>query len=414
MTDQPITPITRYDYLIIGGGIIGLATAWQLQQRHPAARILLLEKESGYAQHQTGHNSGVIHAGVYYAPGSLKANFCKAGVAATIDFCQQHGIAYEQCGKLLVATNAAELTRMQALYQRALQNGLRLELLDATQLKVKEPNISGLGAILVHDTAIVDYRQVSQKIAECYRANGGESRLQHEVIALTESAENIEVKAVHQGSTHTFQTRYLVSCAGLMADRIAQMLTIATDFRIIPFRGEYYRLPKKYNALVRHLIYPIPDPTLPFLGVHLTRMIDGSITVGPNAVQGWKREGYGRLNFSPRDVGEMLAFPGFWKVLTKHLRPGLHEMFNSVWKPGYLRQVQKYCPQITLADLQPYPAGVRAQAVSSRGELIHDFLFASSQRSLHVCNAPSPAATSALPIAQHICNKLTTLTGEHA
>lgn len=397
-----------YDYLIIGGGIVGVSTAWQLQQRKPKARILLLEKEVAYAQHQTGHNSGVIHAGVYYAPGSLKAQFCKAGVAATIEFCQQHNINYEQCGKLLVATNAVELERMHTLYQRALQNGLTLELLNAEQLNAYEPNIRGVGAILVKDTAIVNYQQVSHKMAELYLAQGGESRLQHEVTGLTETDDCIQVDTLHQGVTQNFQTRYLISCAGLMADRLTRMLGIATDFQIIPFRGEYYQLPETYNDVVKHLIYPIPDPALPFLGVHLTRMIDGSVTVGPNAVQGWKREGYGRINFSLRDVGEMLRFPGFWKVLAKNLRPGLHEMLNSLWKPGYLRQVQKYCPQIQLDDLKPYPAGVRAQAVSADGELIHDFLFAESKRSLHVCNAPSPAATSAIPIGNYICDKVLT------
>ena len=395
-----------YDYLIIGGGIVGISTAWQLQQRQPDANILLLEKEKDYAQHQTGHNSGVIHAGVYYAPGSLKAEFCRAGVAATINFCQQHNIAYEQCGKLIVATNTVELERMHALYQRAQQNGLTLELLDAKQLKTHEPNISGLGAILVKDTAIVNYKQVSQQMAQNYSASGGESRLQYEVTDLTETAEGINVTALNNGEQHLFRTRYLISCAGLMADRITKMLNIDTDFQIIPFRGEYYQLPAKYNEIVKHLIYPIPDPALPFLGVHLTRMIDGSVTVGPNAVQGWKREGYGRINFNLRDVTEMLGFPGFWKVLAKNLRPGLHEVVNSLWKPGYLRQVQKYCPQIQLADLKPYPAGVRAQAVSSQGELIHDFLFAESKRSLHVCNAPSPAATSAIPIGNYICDKV--------
>ncbi|MGB1255077.1 MAG: L-2-hydroxyglutarate oxidase [Thiolinea sp.] len=403
---QAETAQTLYDYIIIGGGIVGISTAWQLQQRKPEARILLLEKEAEFAQHQTGHNSGVIHAGVYYAPGSLKAKFCKAGVTATIDFCQQHNIDYEQCGKLLVATNALEKERMLALYQRALQNELDLELLDAEQLHEHEPNISGVGAILVKDTAIVNYRRICHKMAGLYTSAGGKVCLQHEVTALTEFDDHIRVQVQHQKAPQVFHTRYLISCSGLMADRITRMLDIKTDFQIIPFRGEYYQLPARHNRIVKHLIYPIPDPALPFLGVHLTRMIDGSVTVGPNAVQGWKREGYGRVNFSLTDVREMLAFPGFWKVLIKNLRPGLAEMWNSLWKPGYLKLVQKYCPQITLADLQPYPAGVRAQAVSHKGELIHDFLFAESPRSLHVCNAPSPAATSAIPIGNYICDKV--------
>ena len=405
-TKNPATHTEPYDYIIIGGGIVGVSTAWQLKQRQPDARILLLEKEADYAQHQTGHNSGVIHAGVYYAPGSLKAKFCKEGVAATIDFCRQHSLPYEQYGKLLVATNALELERMHALYERALQNGLTLELLDAEQLRECEPNIEGIGAILVKDTAIVGYKAVTHKMAGLFIELGGEVKLQHKVTALTEDTEQITVNTVHNNQAKQLKTRFLISCSGLMADRITKMLGIKTDFQIIPFRGEYYQLPAKYNDIVKHLIYPIPDPELPFLGVHLTRMIDGSVTVGPNAVQGWKREGYGRINFSGRDVLDMLRFTGFWKVIARNFKPGLIETYNSWWKPGYLKAVQKYCPQIKLQDLQPYPAGVRAQAVSPQGELIHDFLFADSPRSLHVCNAPSPAATSAIPIGNYICNKV--------
>ena len=404
--------LAMYDYIIIGGGIVGVSTAWQLQQRQPDKSILLLEKEDGYSKHQTGHNSGVIHAGIYYAPASLKADFCRRGVEETIAFCQQYDIPYDQCGKLLVATNALEYQRMEALFERAEQNGLDVEWLSEEALKQREPNITGIGGLLVKTTGIVNYQRVTEKMAEAFVSLGGEARLQHEVIGLNETADQIDVtvktydESGNVAGETLFHTRYLITCSGLMADRTTKMLGIDTDFQIIPFRGEYYQLPAKYNDIVNHLIYPIPDPDLPFLGVHLTRMIDGSVTVGPNAVQGWKREGYGKINISLRDIWDMVRFPGFWKVLRDNWKTGLIETKNSWYKPGYLKQVQKYCPQLKLEDLQPYPAGIRAQAVMKDGSLVHDFLFAESARSLHVCNAPSPAATSAIPIGGYICERV--------
>ena len=395
-----------YDYIIIGGGIVGMSTAWQLQQRFPEKSILLLEKEASYSSHQTGHNSGVVHAGVYYAPGSLKAKFCKEGVNATLSFCREHDIPFEQCGKMLVATNDVEVERMQALYKRCQENGIDVELLDGEQLKQREPNIIGLGGIFVKETAIVNYQVITTKMAECFTQGGGDARLNHKVVGLKETADKVEVQVENLGRLETFHGNFLITCSGLMADRTTKMLGIETDFQIIPFRGEYYRLPKKYNDIVNHLIYPIPDPELPFLGVHLTRMIEGSVTVGPNAVQGWKREGYGKINISPTDIWDMVRFSGFWCVLKKHFATGLVETKNSWYKPGYLKLVQKYCPQLKVSDLQAYPAGVRAQAVLKDGTLVHDFLFAQSDRSLHVCNAPSPAATSAIPIGNYICDKV--------
>lgn len=391
-----------YDYIIIGGGIIGLSTAWQLKQQLPEKKILLLEKESEVAVHQTGHNSGVIHAGVYYKPDSLKARFCREGHAATIQFCEMNGIPYEQCGKLLVATNDLEFERMQALYQRCLDNGIEVEWLNAEQLQQQEPNIHGMGAILVSNTGIVNYSHICRKMAQHFQEMGGEIRLDTEVQSLDETGEKIRVST----NNANYDTRYLVTCAGLMADRLTRMLGIQSNFQIIPFRGEYYRLSERLNSVVKHLIYPIPDPAYPFLGVHLTRMIDGSVTVGPNAVLGWKREGYARFNFSLKDTLQMLSFSGFWKLMRQHIRSGLAETRDSWWKAGYLKQVRKYCPVVALKDLQPYPAGIRAQAVDADGKLIDDFLFLESPRSLHVCNAPSPAATSAIPIGNHIVEKL--------
>jgi len=396
----------KFDYVIIGGGIVGVSTAWQLQQQFPHKRIAIMEKENQFACHQTGHNSGVIHAGVYYQPGSLKAKFCKEGVQATINFCQENNIPFEQCGKLLVATSPLEHERMLALYERCGENGIEAELLSEAELKQREPNITGVGAIFVKQTGIVDYQLVTTKMAEKFQQLGGTILLRHEVVGLTEHADGVSIEAFYNTKPVQFECDFLIACSGLMADRTTRMLGIETDFQIIPFRGEYYRLAPQHNQIVNHLIYPIPDPDLPFLGVHLTRMIDGSVTVGPNAVQGWKREGYGKINISLGDIWDMVRFTGFWRVLKNNLKVGIKETWNSWYKPGYLKTVQKYCPSLRLKDLQPYPAGIRAQAVMKDGAMVHDFLFASSPRSLHVCNAPSPAATSALPIGAYICEKI--------
>lgn len=392
----------KYDFIIIGAGIVGLSTAWQLQRRHRDACILLLDKETEPAQHQTGHNSGVIHAGVYYEPGSLKARFCKEGAAATYAFCRENGLPFEQPGKLLVATNNTELDRMHQLFARCVENDLEPELLDAGQLHDLEPSVSGLGAILVKESGIVSFPAVGREMARQFIQLGGTARFSTEVTGLGESPAEVRVTSRNE----RFTASQLVVCAGLMSDRMARMQGLDIQFRIIPFRGEYYRLRTEFNNIVRQLIYPIPDPALPFLGVHLTRMIDGSVTVGPNAVQAWKREGYGAVNFSLKDTGEMLTFPGFWKLAGQNFGHGLRETWSSIWKRAYLRQVQKYCPRIQLEDLLPHPAGIRAQAVLPDGTMLHDFLFEETPRSLHVCNAPSPAATSAIPIGRYICDKL--------
>jgi (S)-2-hydroxyglutarate dehydrogenase len=394
---------SRWDLIVIGGGIVGLSSALQLQQRFLDRRVLLLEKESDLARHQTGRNSGVIHAGIYYPPESLKAKFCREGLQKTVAFCQRHQIPFQQCGKLLVATNDLEYRRMLQLYERAQTNGLQVELLDQEQLRQREPNVSGVGAIYLQDTGIVDYRQVCRAIAQEFIEAGGVIKLQAEVVALSENSESVSVQL---SSGDVLTAGFLVSCGGLMADRLVDLMGIERNFQIIPFRGEYYRLNPRHNQLVQQLIYPIPDPELPFLGVHLTRMIDGSVTVGPNAVLGWQKEGYGTLNVSIRDTVEMLGFKGFWKLLPGYLKPGVREWFNAWWRRGYLKQVQKYCPSVRLSDLQPYPAGVRAQAVLDDGSLVHDFLFKQSRRSLHVCNAPSPAATSAFPIGVYTCDRV--------
>lgn len=391
----------RFDFTIIGGGIVGISTAWQLLRHFPDAAILLVEKEASLARHQSGHNSGVIHAGVYYQPGSLKAEFCKRGAAATYTFCRQHGLPVTQCGKLLVATDSVEFKRMAELETRCGMNGITTHRWSGADLAEKEPQIAGVGALLVPDTGITDYRRICTKMADLFTADGGRIELGRAVGAIEEHRDHIRLTL---GSDH-IRTSYLIVCGGLMADRIARMMHIDIDFRIIPFRGEYYQLPRRHNDIVKHLIYPIPDPELPFLGVHLTRMIDGSVTVGPNAVLGWKREGYARLNFDVGDSMDMLTFRGFWTVMGSNLLSGMAEYKDSLYKRGYLKRVKKYCPALTVDDLRPHPAGIRAQAVKKDGTLVHDFLFTGTERSLHVCNAPSPAATSAIPIGAYLVDK---------
>ncbi len=391
-----------HDICVIGGGIVGLASAVQFAERHPGADIVVLEKEGAVGQHQTGHNSGVIHAGIYYAPGSLKARLCREGVAATIAFCKAHNIPYVNCGKLIVATNEAERVRMDALYARAAENNVQVERLDAAELRRREPNIAGVGALFVPSTGIVDYKAVCRAMADDLRRRGVRIVFNATVDAIDEQPGHVAVQAGGQ----EWRARSLIACAGLQSDRVARMAGIETDFQIVPFRGEYYKLPTEKNGIVNALIYPVPDPALPFLGIHLTRMIDGGVTVGPNAVLGWAREDYRKFSFSRRDTAEFLRFPGFWRVMRKNLRSGLTEFRNSLSKQRYLAECRKYCPSLDLDDLLPHEAGIRAQAVMRDGTLVHDFLLKETPRMLHVCNAPSPAATSALPIGRMIVERV--------
>jgi len=395
--------------IVIGGGIVGLSTAVQLTERFPGTTVTVVEKEHAVAQHQTGHNSGVIHAGVYYQPGSLKAQFCRAGVASTLAFCREHGLPLEQCGKLIVATDDFGLMRLDALQERCAQNGLSPERLDAHELRRREPRMVGKGAIFVAASGIADYPAIASTMARMLTARGSRVLTGQRVLGLKEDASGVTVDTAAQ----VIRGDCAVVCAGLQADRLARMCGIDLDFRIIPFRGEYYRLPQAWNETVRHLIYPVPDPALPFLGVHLTRMIGGYVTVGPNAVLALAREGYRWSNVNPRDLAELAAFPGFWQMLGHHRRSALAEVRNSLFRRRYLAECQKYCPELTLGDLQPYPSGVRAQAVLRDGTLVHDFLIRNTSRTLHVCNAPSPAATSAIPIGRHLadrCGELFALT----
>ena len=392
-----------FDYCVIGGGIVGLATALRLLESRPGASLVLLEKETELGAHQTGHNSGVIHSGIYYPPGSFKAQLCRRGAQATIEFAAAHGIPVDVCGKLLVATDSAEAARMDALYERARDNAVEVERLDAAQLRRREPHIRGVGALHVPSTGIVDFRVIARAMGESIRAGGAHVELGVEVTGITEATDAVTITA----GERRFRAGRLVVCAGLQADRLARMGGARTDFQIVPFRGEYYRLPAARSGLINQLIYPIPDPALPFLGVHLTRTIDGGITVGPNAVLGFAREGYCKGSFRARDVATYLRFGGMWRMARTNVRTGARELRNSIFKRGFLRECRRYCPELTVSDLLPAPAGIRAQAVLRDGSLVHDFLFAETSRTLHVCNAPSPAATSAIPIGEMIAAKLT-------
>lgn len=391
-----------YDYCIVGGGIVGLATARALLERRPGAGIVLVEKEDHFAAHQTGHNSGVIHAGIYYAPGSLKARLCREGLHATIEFCSERGIPYEQCGKLIVATNRVEEQRISDLYNRATANGLKLEHLNVGQLHEMEPAITGSAALLSRETAIVDYREVCRELARVLSDEGVEFALGQKVKSVSEKPDRVDIG----GEGASWSARHLIVCGGLQADRLARMAGLDVDFRIVPFRGEYFQLPPSRNQLVSRLIYPAPDPSLPFLGVHLTRMIDGSTTVGPNAVIGFSREGYPKFSFNAVDMASFASFTGFWKLIWNHRKHAVHELIGSLFRSTYLEECRKYCPELTLDDLLPYRAGIRAQVVQRDGTAVHDFLFAETHRMLHVCNAPSPAATSALPIGRMIAQKV--------
>jgi L-2-hydroxyglutarate oxidase len=386
------------DILVVGGGIVGLSTAMQLTQRFPQFRIVVVEKEADLAAHQTGHNSGVVHAGVYYEPGSLKARLCREGSDATYAFCREHGIKVERRGKLIVATNDLEITRLDALYERCLRNGLEPALLDRAELTRLEPRIVGRRAIRVASSGITDYPGIARAMADVLKLRGGEIKLKSQVMSMQEQSDAVIVET----PSRTLRARYAVVCAGLMADRLAKMCGVEVDFLLVPFRGEYFRLPSSMNDIVSHMIYPVPNPELPFLGIHLTPMIGGYVTVGPNAVLALAREGYRWRDWNWRDLAEMAAFPGMRRLLRRQRRSATRELLNSVFKRGYLAECRKYCPELRLADLESYPAGVRAQAVTRDGGLIHDFLLRRGRRTLHVCNAPSPAATSALPIGRYL------------
>ncbi|PTX61785.1 L-2-hydroxyglutarate oxidase [Melghirimyces profundicolus] len=390
------------DCVIIGGGIVGLSVAMHLMEKRPSAQILVLEKEAELARHQTGRNSGVIHSGIYYRPGSLKARFARRGKERLVRYCMEHGIPYEICGKLIVAVEEEELPRLEALYRRGLENGLAPEMWEPEQIREVEPHVRAVAGIRVPDTGIVDFRRVADSLADRIRERGGEVRLGTRVTELHEYPDRVDLKT----STGKISARWLVNCAGLFSDRVAAKAGVKTDLKIVPFRGEYYHLKQEKKHLVQHLIYPVPDPAFPFLGVHFTRMMDGDIHVGPNAVLSLKREGYRKSDVSLKDAWDIFTHPAFWKIARAHLGEGMKEMARSWSKRFFLHHVQKYIPEIESGDLEPAPAGVRAQALWKNGKLLDDFRIERGIRSVHVLNAPSPAATASLEIGRHVVEKL--------
>jgi len=396
-------PDALHDVAIVGGGIVGLATADALLARHPDLRLLLLEKEDDVARHQTGHNSGVVHAGIYYTPGSLRARLCVAGVGRLRDFCAEHGVAYDAAGKVIVATDEAELPRLDRLLERGTANGVPgLRMIDADELRAIEPHAAGLRAIHSPHTAIVDYPGVSHALLARLRARGARVAFGSPLVSVAEEPGGLRLATPRA----TFRARRLVACAGLHADRIARLAGARPQVRIVPFRGEYYFLRPERRDLVRGLIYPVPDPALPFLGVHFTRTVHGEVEAGPNAVLALAREGYGWTRVDGRDLAEVAAYPGFWRLARRFWRTGAFETYRSFSTAAFVRSLQKLVPAITPADVRRGGAGVRAQAIDPQGRLVDDFAVIETERSLHVLNAPSPAATAALTIGDHLAERV--------
>jgi L-2-hydroxyglutarate oxidase len=389
-----------FDAIVVGAGIVGAATAAELCRRRPGWRVLVLEKEAGPARHQTGRNSGVVHSGVYYAPGSLKARMCREGLERTYAYCTARGIPIERRGKLLVATSAAELARLDALERRAGENAVAVARLDAAGLRRHEPNVAGLGALRVPATGIVDYVAMTRALLGEVEDAGGSLRFGTALAGLAQTGGGWRLNT----ATGTFAAERVVLCGGVQSDRLARMAGLATDLRMLPFRGDYYTLPASRAGIVHNLIYPVPDPALPFLGVHLTPMVDGRIVLGPNAVLSLAREGYGRFSLAAADAFDALSYPGLWRTLMRHPRAVAAEIASAASRRRYLRLVRTYCPALTLADLWRHHSGIRAQVVRRDGTLVDDFLILNGPGLTAVLNAPSPAATSALPIAAHICD----------
>lgn len=394
-----------YDFAVIGGGIVGLSTARALLDRYPDAGVLVLEKESGWARHQTGHNSGVIHSGIYYKPGSLKARFCKEGAERLVEFCREYGVSYEVCGKVIVATESGEMPRLRNLHERGVENGLAVEEIGPVELKEIEPHATGIAALKVPSTGIVDFVGVAETFAEIVTKRGGELRAGTEVTGISETGNGVELRAAGK----SFRARALINCAGLQSDRVAALGGVEAGARIVPFRGEYYVLASESRHLVKNLIYPVPDPSFPFLGVHFTRTVEGGVEAGPNAVLGFAREGYKKTDVRLKDLAEVLSYPAFWWLAGKNWKTGAGEVFRSLSKSAFVRGLQRLVPEVEEGDLVPTEAGVRAQALKKDGTLVDDFLIVEGERSVHVLNAPSPAATACIPIGEAIVDRVSNL-----
>ncbi|MBM3977672.1 MAG: L-2-hydroxyglutarate oxidase [Planctomycetes bacterium] len=390
------------DLVVVGGGIVGLATAWRFGERRPGARVVVLEKEPSLAAHQTGRNSGVVHSGLYYAPGSRKASLCRAGKRALEEFCAAHAIRHERCGKVVVAVDADELPRLERIESRARANGVQVERIGPQRLRELEPNCAGLAALHVPETGIVDYHGVCETLARLVRARGGAVETAARVTGITERDGGVVVESARG----EWRAPALVNCAGLHSDRVAELSGTRRAARIVPFRGEYYELVPEAERLVRNLIYPVPDPAFPFLGVHFTRMALGGVECGPNAVLALAREGYRWSDVSLPDLWDVLSFRGFRRFAARHWRMGLSEVHRSISKPAFVRALQRLLPAIRAEHLRPAVAGVRAQALLESGELVDDFLIQRGGRCVHVLNAPSPAATAGLAIGDAVVDEL--------
>lgn len=402
-TEANFGKLMMYDFILIGGGIVGLATAFRILETKPKGKLLLLEKEHGLGRHQTGHNSGVLHAGLYYKPGSLKAKLAVEGLRQMVDFCQKHKVPHEQCGKIVVATEKEELPRLEKLFERGTSNGLKgLRKLGPEQIREIEPHAAGLAAIHVPEEGIVGYAAVVEAMAGEIRRLGGEIRTGNSVEGLRGAGGRWKIKT----STGEFEAKQVVACAGLHSDRVVSRSGMKPSAKIMPFRGEYYMIRKERQSLVRNLIYPVPDPQFPFLGVHFTRMIAGGVEAGPNAVLALAREGYGWGNINLRDLAESLSFPGLWKFMMKYPSICSYEIWRSINRKEFCRSLQKLVPEIQEEDLESGSAGVRAQAMSADGALVEDFSFVEGPGILHVVNAPSPAATASLAIGEEIVRRL--------
>lgn len=391
-----------YDFAIVGGGIVGLSTGMAIYHRFPNAKVVVIEKEPSVASHQTGHNSGVIHSGIYYKPGSFKARFARQGSQSMREFCQTYGIQHEICGKVIVATKKEEIPLLENLYNRGLENGLSINRIGREELKEIEPHVNGLDAIRVPMAGIVNYRQVCEKFAEIVTENGGDIQLNTKVENINEESERVTIET----SRSTLKAKILINCAGLHSDRVAAAAGYYTDMKIVPFRGEYFKLKPEKRYLVKHLIYPVPNPKFPFLGVHFTRMVSGEVDAGPNAVMAFKREGYKKTDISMKDLMESLRFPGLWKMAGKFAKEGLDEYVRSFSKKQFTKSLQALIPEIQEDDLIPAPAGVRAQALQYDGNMVDDFHIIMGKRSIHVCNAPSPAATASIEIGKEVVKRI--------
>lgn len=393
----------KYDVAVIGAGIVGLSVAYNLLKKNPKLKIAVLEKEDNIASHQTGHNSGVIHSGIYYKPGSAKAINCKNGYDLLLEFCKKEEIHHEICGKIIVATSKDQEEKLLAIYNKGVQNGLKgLTILNKEELLEKEPNVSGTKGIFVPQAGIVDYKKVALKLFEISKEEGANYFFDNKVVGLRKENDGYKIETNNQ----TIETSFVVNCAGLYSDKIAKMDGVGLDYKIIPFRGEYYLLKDEKAGLVKNLIYPVPDPSFPFLGVHFTRRINGKIDAGPNAVLAFKREGYTKRDINVKELLESLSYSGFIKIAIKYWKVGMYEMYRSFSKKAFVASLQKLIPQIKEEDLEVGESGVRAQLCGKDGSLVDDFLIKHTEKAVHIINAPSPAATSSLNIGKEITKKV--------